>query len=673
MPRSLLRTVETFDCFWVALEFHDRREVESITAESSKRSFLPPAFAVAFFAFGTMLIVWYLTLPTGVITGDDLSLVYATLHHVGQSGNPATSIFQTDGARYRPIIQFVFSIIIPLFKTSFTAYVLTNLFVHLVNVFLVALISWHTTRNNLVLTIVASSAFGLSRFSYYYVDQLFGLMEGLALAFLLLAIYDAVEAFRLNDSGRLGRMVLWTFLAAFTHERYLAMIPFVVVCAIFHKGVRSDRRRLATIICGALLIGAVNYSLKTFVFHATFATVGPISFSFNPLKEIGFAWTGFINHLGFNIGPDYLAGQDLKEGTFWAYLVGTFMAVPVAVAVITFIIAGIAGRVPLVLPKTIAFLALYLPLLMTASIGDRQEPRWLLAPYVVLLIAVASIAGEESAAKWSGYRITTTFASSVFMIGAIGSACYYRAFIDNIYFERSFDIGRAVLGVVHDQHPKRLDIATNGDDSISSWTLGNLHFFQLYDLDLDVHYVSRIADVRSSVSKHPEHRILDIKGASITLADTPKDIVYPFIRNYDKGIINLESAAPTPTKRGAFVITWPNKNGVEPSLTVLAGYAFTFAVGRVHANDMLTFSAGKPLDVGGNVRGIVDLEAGGVKRRIFDSELRPAGSTIVWQPFSLALKPYAGKKVKFTFSAATIDGDAVGAWVAFSSPTISRS
>ena len=607
------------------------------------------------------IVVWFLSLPRGIMMGDDLLAVYSA-QHGGFLSDPLRALGQEGANRYRPILQLILALVIPIFGSNFLAYELLNLAVEILNAWLVFLIASRLSKNEIV-AICATLIFAISRFSYYSVQQMFGLMEGLAIVFLLLIVYDALVASQAHDDHRFNRLILWFGLLLFTDERFLAIFPFVLLCGFFYfrDYSRIDWRRFRAFALAAVALVAVNIAAKVLIFHSLFlqgAADQPIGFAPGPIARQ--LWSGLLNTVGFNVGPDYLSARDVSEVGLWGYALGLLTVALIAVVVAAYAWKARATQDPNTLRNVFLAAILYFPLLLSASITFRQEFRWLYAPFTVLLISLAGMAGALRANQRAVNAVALALAAV-----SLYSTAYYRSFLSNVYFERSQIVANEVLDAT---------ARTDSRDVIM--------FFNMYGLGaVAIRFVDKLgpSDVTADAQFSP--KILDVQGSRVTTVDpstvalvTATGASYDFVQRFDKGTINSHAPVSTPNKRGAFVISWANGGLSAPTLTLLSGFRYSFHEVYVPHDSVLRFAAAKPLTVGASTRGLIEVTDGSRTYRIFQHDFPPSASeSLIWEYFSVSLAPFANRRVTISFGADTLEGNAAGAWVAFARPAIANS
>jgi hypothetical protein len=320
---------------------------------------------------------------------------------------------------------------------------------------------------------------------------------------------------------------------------------------------------------------------------------------------------------------------------------------------------------------------LYFPLLLSASITFRQEFRWLYAPFTVLLISLAGMAGALRANQRAVNAVALALAAV-----SLYSTAYYRSFLSNVYFERSQIVANEVLDATARTDSRDVIIVTHGDHTLKGWTFVDHMFFNMYGLGaVAIRFVDKLgpSDVTADAQFSP--KILDVQGSRVTTVDpstvalvTATGASYDFVQRFDKGTINSHAPVSTPNKRGAFVISWANGGLSAPTLTLLSGFRYSFHEVYVPHDSVLRFAAAKPLTVGASTRGLIEVTDGSRTYRIFQHDFPPSASeSLIWEYFSVSLAPFANRRVTISFGADTLEGNAAGAWVAFARPAIANS
>ncbi|MEO7040209.1 MAG: hypothetical protein ABI186_09295, partial [Candidatus Elarobacter sp.] len=601
---------------------------------------------VTFAFFLVVALVWFFTLPHGILMGDDLNLIYATQHG---GLNPISSLWLEGASKYRPVSNFLFAVSALLFGHTFRAYVLLNVVVEAASATVLASIAWRLSGRKVWVAGCAGVAFIIARFSYYAVDQVTGLFEAVALLLALLVVSDVIAAYRLNDLGRARRTLLWFALAIFDDERFIVLAPFIVLASLLHPSARKNRRDAALISVGTVAISGLNYAIKAFVFRTNFFTgTGGEDLKPDQSSIARFLFDGLLNVLGFNVGPAYLSGADVSQVGTLGYLLGWVTAGAVVAVFALWAWRRARDGAGLLARDVVLGGALFVPLLLSASVAFRQEFRWLYVAYAVVLVGLAAAAG----AYRDRPRAVSAVAGGLLCVTAI-SSLVYRSYLGNVFFMYSMKIAQTVKSTM-DAHPGRpAIIVTNGDPSIQGWIFLDHRFFDEYGLEhvplAFVPSADRIAAVPWSrgaeVFEVQGTDILDVTGrpglvgdakaaksrntaaaaAAAPLAALPAaNRTYPFLARFSDGTINSHQVADTPSKTGAFVMSWPSPRGALPSLTILASFRYAFPHVPLDAASELSFYVTRPY-VGAPTRAFVDVADGTKSDRVFQEDLPAPG------------------------------------------------
>jgi hypothetical protein len=437
-----------------------------------------------------LTVFWFGFFPYQAFMGDDLRLIAST-----QTGGCVSSFVNAltcvEFNKFRPVFLTFFHLESLAFGGNFRSYMYFNIFLELLNVCLVSFISWRLSRKQLLVAFSSGVMFIVSRFSYYNVLQVLGSMEGLALFLFLLLIITTLRAYEIKKPMSFSWPLLFYFLVIFTHERYVVVGGFLVAAILlapinFKR--RCHRYILTAIPLGILLI---NYSLKTFIFKSRFfeGTGGyPIVFDYH--QFFSFMFTGFLNMVGFNVGPNYLSGLDIFGAGIIGFAIGGIFAVSLATLILAYHFRSVQ-KINLSDGRNIfLFLALFVLLLASASITFRQEYRWLYAPYIMIIFGIAYLSGKISSSKRLRYLLIILILTS-----AVSVDTFYRGYLDNIWFIGGLKFSNLAKEDIIDKDGANLsqkELFLIGVDDYGKGYLQEDTFFKFYtgNPDLRVHYVN---------------------------------------------------------------------------------------------------------------------------------------------------------------------------------------
>lgn len=293
------------------------------------------------------------------------------------------------GGKYRPVTTAVQWALFQLFPSDFAAWTYVNVGLDLIVAGLVFFLVRRLARGDLVVAFLGALVYLTSRFSYYSVFQVMGIMEGISILLLVIILYLAVVSLQ-SDARWPGFALTGLYLViTLTHERYLALFPFLVLLVVFRRGVSW---RLRSLLIGLLCIPPLlDVLLKRVVFATSLLMgTGGQSLGFDPVQIAKFMTKGAANMLWVNWGPDYLSGITISEmGPKALVLVGLIVAV-IVVCAVSFVVRVVRledrRERRAELEYFVLWLVLVASLLLVASITIRQEYRWLYAPFLVCLV-----------------------------------------------------------------------------------------------------------------------------------------------------------------------------------------------------------------------------------------------------------------------------------------------
>ncbi len=298
------------------------------------------------------------------------------------------TILNTGANRWRPVFTTLFTLETIVFGKSYEPYFWFNVALTLLLALLVYRLVLRVS-SSVILGAACAALVVTSRFAYYQVTQALGPVEALSLVFLVLLVGAVVEFERSGRAVHLGLAALWYALIINTHERYIMLFLFLALVVVTAR-VLTRRARVAwcAVFAGPVVF---NLAMKHFYFHL------PLLVGTGSSTNLGFTWTtgiqfyveSVLNVVGINNGPAYL------DGLVYPSLSGLQQAGAVALAELTALVVLAAffawergtwllhpGR-----RRSIMLgLALVAVLILGISVTIRVEPRFLYAPFVVMLM-----------------------------------------------------------------------------------------------------------------------------------------------------------------------------------------------------------------------------------------------------------------------------------------------
>lgn len=357
------------------------------------------------------------------------------------------------------------------------------------NIVLNSIIAWSLYRifvkvsgGRKFVSLALAAAYLLSRMSYYQIGQFYGLMESLGLwaaVWLLYGVYVYVNEKRASAYFWANGLY---FLASFIHERYMVLLPVLLLGLVFGRwaGIREKRsrewsagspeeeevrrdagrsrsrasrsgsprtgrsggpgtgRKPGASSSGAsgwllLAVTAATAVLIQVIRLFTIGTLSPagtggtdVADTFKISDAIAHAWEQVAFVFGRNSGPDYLCIEPFaKAPSDIRFLILASNAV-LGLAVLIFLIGMIRdrGRVLAHGRNLVLFLAFIALCIGSSSVTIRVEMRWVYVVYAAALLVLAYMASLMGSAGF----LAILYAALIFP-----AETYYREHWSNLY------------------------------------------------------------------------------------------------------------------------------------------------------------------------------------------------------------------------------------------------
>ncbi len=304
-------------------------------------------------------------------------------------------VFPVGSTRFRPVYWFIAWLELGIIGNNITWIVPFNIiFAGIISAFLYLFAKQLSASRTVGL--IAGIMFLCSRFSYYNISQLLGLMEAVCLLFLLIIVYNLYSCLTEKEhSVRFVIAVIFYFLICFTHERYMAILPmfFYVLFIKKEKSIRLWTAPFAAFVLVQIVRLMSTGAVMPAGTGSTFVkdTFNLKDFIKNLLAEI-------LYILGINAGPEHL------NGITWAdtnMIIKLFVG-GAALALLIIIIIYIRNQITLFMHQKILSFAAHISLLLLGTMAGcivasavtiRVEMRWVYAPYMLALLWLAHIYG----------------------------------------------------------------------------------------------------------------------------------------------------------------------------------------------------------------------------------------------------------------------------------------
>ena len=379
-------------------------------------------------------LVWFYPLEFHTLMGDDL-LRWAEVSSFSSVADAFSTI--VDGTKYRPVNDLCHYILFGLFSHDAQLFFYFNiLFNFLIIVALFALVE-DVTGNDPVLAFCACVAYITARFSYYNILQVYGILEALSLLLLILIIRCVIRFTRTGAVKWAMFAALLYLLLVLTHERYLALLPFLLLAfALFDRS--SGYFRKGVLLGAAVLPFLLNFLQKTLVFHIQFVTrTATIPFQLNVFSILEKMGLGLSKIAGINNGPVYLNMTPFQAQDTAVQVAAILIATLMALLLVHALYRSALWRLPEQsqnLKHALVWAALLGVLLFSASIVADQEQRWLYSSFLTVLVFLSYFLSNFRIGRSSAPKYVVAVVLVALMVH---NDIYYRRVLSSLHFARA--------------------------------------------------------------------------------------------------------------------------------------------------------------------------------------------------------------------------------------------
>ena len=639
-----------------------------------------------FMALLAMCWIWFAPWQPKVFYGDDLDNLLAFYRgEFASSWSQALTSVYLD--KFRPVFAGVMHLLFSLFGSRIEGYLTVNLTLHALSGTLVYFLAVAFGVRKWWVAGGVALAFVLCRFSLYQVTQVTGLLEGVATLLFLCMLLSLVRASKQGSWPWSLFAFLFAAAATFTHERYIVVLPWLVVAFMLLPGTASSSRGqklgLAALCISAVVLNVI-YKLVFSAGHF-FVGTGGTHMDFAPARVLDHLGQAFLSIFGFNHGPNYLVGANWSE---LPYMSGWILAGTMSLAFAmlmwnalcqsdkeSHVENPLSERVWGGLLASLAILLLVPPMLTI-----RMEQRWELQPFILLLLLLAWAYGRSSEGRMQRRRNIAVIAVAAFSLASAGIDLLYSHFNKRIYMFASAGVAalvqRDVVAGAPDVVPARLVFLLSKDHC--DWTLRQGSFFRIYaDGDRPIDCVESLADVAvgagTRIYADTGDHLVDVTAEWQKNASERTAISFDFVQAFDHGVINDTRAMDTPSGRGAVRLNWDSTVGKQATLVLLSGFSYRFDNVQFRKGDELRFGLAMLFPAPQAAIASVEIRDGrGQLIKRYSQDLRPAikGARTEFQPVAISFDGRAEEEVSVIFSAISTGEDKTGQWVGFALPRV---
>ncbi len=304
-------------------------------------------------------------------------------------------VFPLGSTRFRPVYWFIAWLQLGILKSHIAYIVPMNI---LFSVLLAALLYFFARRlaGTRIVAVVVGILFLASRFSYYNIAQLLGLMEALALLFVFLILRDLYLYILKGESRHFYYPLLYYLLLCFTHERFMVLIPMF----FFALAVRKCKNPVS------YLAALFSFLIVQLIRSLTIGSVLPAGTGGTNVADT-FHIKGFLHNIGeeilylvgINRGPEHLNGMPWGQTPLFFKICIVIALCLLMVYLGMYLYFGLqTARDEKKLGRDLALHLLFLGFIgagiVSSAVTIRVEMRWIYAPYMCLLLYLAYMHGR---------------------------------------------------------------------------------------------------------------------------------------------------------------------------------------------------------------------------------------------------------------------------------------
>ncbi len=352
-------------------------------------------------------------------------------------------VFPFGSTRFRPVYWFIAWIELGVIRSNITWIVTFNIIFAAAIAIGLYLFAKKLSGSRFASFILAV-LFLSSRFSYYNISQLLGLMEALCIAFLIAILY--LLHLYVNEKGNTHNLyvaVVLYILLTLTHERFMVLLPlFIYVIVIKKDKWHNYIYPVLAFLCIQVL---------RLIFIGTISPAGTGSTNVADTFTIKGALKNAIAHvlymLGINAGPEHLNGvswQDTHDIVKLSVIISIIMLSSIFISYIYKLVKNRKKKNSFRASwqNSLLYLLTIVLCIASSSVTIRVELRWVYGPFVAALLLLAHIYGQMKELKTSatgglfyidGHNYVPVSLLLLWFISAISMDIYARGKYEHTY------------------------------------------------------------------------------------------------------------------------------------------------------------------------------------------------------------------------------------------------
>ena len=303
-------------------------------------------------------------------------------------------ILPLGGPRFRSLFNLASRLELNLIGTHIEWIVPFNILLNALIAFLVYRISRKYSHNTFVGSL-CGFLYLLSRFSYYQIGQMMGLLETLSLVMAIGILYLLYEYLNEESSRGQGKFFWSCFLygcICFVHERYMVLFPLLLLVLFFRK--ESNRKLWAASIGVFLMVQVIRFlTIGTLLPAGTGGTKVVKTFSISTVFQYAFSQIAYV--FGINAGPTMFSGEYFSDSPVWVLALvalSDFMLLGLVFAFIRFLFRRPENFWKYV-QNAFLFFCFIGACIACSSVTIRVEMRWVYVSYTAALLFMSWMYG----------------------------------------------------------------------------------------------------------------------------------------------------------------------------------------------------------------------------------------------------------------------------------------
>ncbi len=305
-------------------------------------------------------------------------------------------IFNTSANKFRPVYYLVLKLCYKLFLPNVYLFGVFTLLLNFCIITLIFYVIYKITQRPLI-AFWGSVIYTISRFAYYSISQVHGIMEQMALGAAVMILFLLWRYIEQNDVKCFWWACVFLFAIPFIHERYMVLYPlFILTLILAPKAIKFEKIKCFLLSAGAFVIPFLIrlFVLKNRAFDGTGGT--DMKETFEIKDFLRHFKSGLFYLLGQNSGPTYLNGIEQGAVESWvktlnsAFIMTIFLVICIYVF---FLFKNKANKADVVRQlKLTIFIAAFIVVTLACSCATiRLEMRWIYTPYVAFILLLSNM------------------------------------------------------------------------------------------------------------------------------------------------------------------------------------------------------------------------------------------------------------------------------------------